>query len=55
MITSLNYSQKGATKDLFHIQDGYDYSNSLNEEAVNNWEQTLPRKLLLLRLKGLWL
>ena len=51
MITSLNYSQKGATKDLFHIQDGYDYSNSLNEEEVNNWEQTLSSKTPLAALK----
>ena len=51
MITSLNYSQKGATKDLFHIQDGYDYSNSLNEEEVNNSGQTLPSKTPLAALK----
>lgn len=51
MITSLNYSQKGATKDLFHIQDGYNYSNSLNEEEVNNWEQILSSKTPLAALK----
>ncbi len=51
MITGLKYSQNGATKDQFHIQDGYDYSNSLNEEEVNNSEQTLPSKTPLAALK----
>ncbi|MFZ0696614.1 MAG: response regulator [Nitrososphaeraceae archaeon] len=51
MITGLKYSQNGATKDQFHIQDGYDYSNSLNEEEVNNSGQTLPSKTPLAALK----
>ena len=51
MITGLKYSQNGATKDQFHIQDGYDYSNSLNEEEVNNSGQTLPSKTPLSALK----
>jgi hypothetical protein len=44
MITGLKYSQIGYTKDLFHIQDGDDYSNCLNEVEVNNSEQTLTSK-----------
>jgi hypothetical protein len=51
MITGLKYSHNGATKDQFHIQDGYDYSNSLNEEEVNNWEQTLSSKTPLVAIK----
>ena len=51
MVTSLKYSQIGATKDLFHIQDGYNYSNSLNEEEVNNSEQTLSSKTPLAPIK----
>jgi hypothetical protein len=55
MIIGLKYSQNGANKDQFHIQDGYDYSNSLNDEEVNNWEQTLSSKTPLVAIKGLWL
>ena len=50
MITGPKYSQNGATKDQFHIQDGYDYSNSLNEEEVN-LEQTLSSKTPLAAIK----
>ena len=50
MIIGLKYSQNAATKDQFHIQDGYDYSNSLNDEEVN-WEQTLSSKTPLVAIK----
>jgi hypothetical protein len=51
MITGLKYSQIGSTKDLFHTQDGDDYSNSLNEVEVNNSEQTLTSKTPLAAIK----
>ena len=51
MITGLKYRQIGATKDLFHIQDGYDYSNSLNEKELNNSKQTLSSKTPLAAIK----
>jgi DNA-binding NarL/FixJ family response regulator len=50
MIIGLKYSQNGATKDQFHIQDGFDYSNSLNDEEVN-WKQTLSSKTPLVAIK----
>ncbi|MGI8832616.1 MAG: hypothetical protein ACR2IS_08270, partial [Nitrososphaeraceae archaeon] len=51
MITGLKYFQIGATKDLFHIQDGQEYSNPLKEEEVNNSEQTLSSKTPLSTIK----
>lgn len=51
MIPGLKYSQIGATEDLFHIQDGYEYANPLKEEEVNNSEQTLSSKTPLSAIK----
>jgi CheY-like chemotaxis protein len=53
MITGLKYPHIGATKDLFHIQDGYDYSNSLNEEELNNSKQTVSSETPLAAIKGI--
>jgi len=51
MIPGLKSSHTGATNDLFHIQDGYEYSNPLKEEEVNNPEQTLSSKTPLSAIK----